>query len=145
MFPRFPHFIDTIRQVLWWVKISNPPRACSARSSRFADSQHSFAAKLEKCRTTWFFNRFVPWLQGTGTPSLPSFFLKLIIFKHSKPSAQTPTPPPSHLINFPLSSVMQRSFEIHRDCILLVRPFLYSISWKKIYFDLNGSENFVTF
>ena len=36
-----------------------------------------------------------------------------------------------HLINFPFSSVMQGSFEIHRGCIILVRPFLHSISLKK--------------
>ena len=47
------------------------------------------------------------------------------------PGSQTPTPPPSHLINFPVSSVMQGSFEIHRGCIILVRPFLHSISLKK--------------
>ena len=44
------------------------------------------------------------------------------------PSAQTPTPPPYYLINFPFSSVMQGSFEIHRGCILL---FLHSIALKK--------------
>ena len=47
------------------------------------------------------------------------------------PGSQTPMPPPSHLINFPFSSVMQGSFEIHRGCIILVRPFLHSISLKK--------------
>ena len=44
------------------------------------------------------------------------------------PGSQTPTPPPSHLINFSFSSVMQGSFEIHGGCIILVRPFLHSIS-----------------
>ena len=39
--------------------------------------------------------------------------------------------PLSHLINFPFSSVMQGSFEIHRGCIILVRPFLHWISLKK--------------
>ena len=47
------------------------------------------------------------------------------------PGSQTPTPPPSHLINFPFSSVIQGSFEIHRGCIILVRPFLHSTSLKK--------------
>ena len=37
-----------------------PPKACYARSTRFTDSQHSFAVKLEKCRTTSFTNTFVP-------------------------------------------------------------------------------------
>ena len=36
-----------------------------------------------------------------------------------------------HVINFPFSSVMQWSFEIHRGCIILVCPFLLSISLKK--------------
>ena len=53
------------------------------------------------------------------------------------PGSQTPTPPPSHLINFPFSSVMQGSFEIHRGCIILVRPFLHSISLKKNKLTLN--------
>ena len=35
-----------------------PPEACFARSTRFADSQHPFAVKLEKCRTTSFANDF---------------------------------------------------------------------------------------
>ena len=51
--------------------------------------------------------------------------------KLQNPSSPTPTPPPSHLINFPFPSVMQGSFEIHRGCIILVRPFLHSISLKK--------------
>ena len=70
-------------------------------------------------------------LQRTGTRSLPPSFPALIIFKPLKLGAQTPTPPPSHLINFPFSSVMQGSFEIHRGCILLMRPFLHSIALKK--------------
>ena len=57
--------------------------------------------------------------------------LKSVIPPKACPGAQTPTPPPSHLINFPFSSVMQGSFEIHRGCILLERPFLHSISLKK--------------
>ena len=36
-----------------------PPKACFARSTRFADSQHSFAVKLEKCPTTSFTNTFI--------------------------------------------------------------------------------------
>ena len=36
-----------------------PPKSCFARSTRFADSQHSFAVKLEKCRTTSFANEYV--------------------------------------------------------------------------------------
>ena len=40
------------------------------------------------------------------------------------------TPPPSHLIIFLFSSVTQASFEIHRGCIILMRP-LHSISLKK--------------
>ena len=37
-----------------------------------------------------------------------------IICKHSKPGAQTPTPPPFRLINILFSSVIRGSFEIHR-------------------------------
>ena len=37
-----------------------PSKACFAGRSRFADSQHSFAVKLEKCRTTSFAITFVP-------------------------------------------------------------------------------------
>ena len=37
-----------------------PPKACFAHSTRFADSQNSFAVKLEKCRTTSFANTFIP-------------------------------------------------------------------------------------
>ena len=43
---------DELRSVI-------PPKACFARSTRFAESQHSFAVKLEKCRTTSFANTFV--------------------------------------------------------------------------------------
>ena len=35
------------------------------------------------------------------------------------------------ILYFPFSSVMQGSFEIHKGCIILVRPFLHSISLKK--------------
>ena len=31
------------------------------------------------------------------------------------------SPPPSRMINFPFSSVLQGSFEIHQGCLLLVR------------------------
>ena len=40
-------------------KLVIPPKACFVRSTCFADSQHSFAVKLEKCRTTSFANTFV--------------------------------------------------------------------------------------
>ena len=40
------------------------------------------------------------------------------------PSAQTPTPPPFNLINFPFSSAVQWSFEIHRGCFLLLEGLL---------------------
>ena len=56
-----------------------PPKACFARSTRFADSQHSFAVKLEKCRTTSFANTFVS-MSSRNWNSLPAF-----IFKPSKP------------------------------------------------------------
>ena len=88
--------------------------------------------KFEKCRTTSFANMFVP-MTSSNWNSLPAFIFpstyNLQTFKN--PGSQTPTPPPSHLINFPFSSVMQGSFEIHRGCIILVRPFLHSISSKK--------------
>ena len=48
-----------------------PPKACFTRSMRFADSQHSFAVKLEKCRTTSFANRFVP-MTSRNWNSLPA-------------------------------------------------------------------------
>ena len=35
-------------------------KACSARSTRFADSKHSFVIKLENCGTTSFANTLVP-------------------------------------------------------------------------------------
>ena len=75
--------------------------------------------------------RLSPWLQGTEL-SWPPSFPTLIIFKPSKPGAQTPTPPLSHLVNVPFASVMQ-SFENYRGCILLVRPFLHSIALKYTY------------
>ena len=111
-----------------------PPKARFARSMRFADSQHSFAVKLEKCRTTSFANTFVPMTSRNWNYPLPASIFpstyNLQTFK-TLGGAQTPTPPPSHLINFPFFSVMQGSFEIHRGCIILVRPFLHSISLKK--------------
>ena len=56
----------------WWVKVSNsPPKACFARSTCFADSQHSFAVKLEKCRTPSFANTFVP-MTSRNWNSLPA-------------------------------------------------------------------------
>ena len=59
-----------------------PPK----RSTRFADSQHSYVVKLEKCRTTLHsLIRLSPRLQGTGTPSLHPSFPALRIFKPSKP------------------------------------------------------------
>ena len=78
--------------------------------------------------------RLFPCLQGTGTLSRPPSFPTLITFKPSNlqnPGTQTTTPPPFGLINVPFSSVMQESFEIHRSCIFLVCPLLYSIPLKK--------------
>ena len=48
-----------------------PPKACFARSTRFADSQHYLAVKLEKCRTTSFANTFVP-MTSRNWNSLPA-------------------------------------------------------------------------
>ena len=48
-----------------------PPKACFARSTLFADSQHSFAIKLEKCRTTSFADAFVP-MTSKNWNSLPA-------------------------------------------------------------------------
>ena len=48
-----------------------PPKACFARSTCFADSQHSFPVKLEKCRTTSFANTFVP-MTSRNWNSLPA-------------------------------------------------------------------------
>ena len=47
------------------------PNACFACSTRSADSQHSFAVKLEKCRTTSFANTFVP-MTSRNWNSLPA-------------------------------------------------------------------------
>ena len=99
----------------------------------FAKVQHLNILKLEKCRITSFANTFAP-MTSKNWNSLPASIFpstyNLQTFKTLK-GAQTPTPSPSHLINFPFSSVMQGSFEIHRGCILLVRPFLHSISLEK--------------
>ena len=46
-----------------------PPKACFVRSTRFAG--HSFAVKLEKCRTTTFSNTFVP-MASRNWNSLPA-------------------------------------------------------------------------
>ena len=48
-----------------------PPKACFVRSTRFADSKHSFAVKLEKCWTTSFANTFVP-MTSRNWNSLPA-------------------------------------------------------------------------
>ena len=116
----------------WYDELNSliPPKAWFARSTRFADSQHSFAVILEKCQITSFANTFVPMTSRNWLPAsiFPSTY-NLQTFKN--PRAQTPMPPPSHLNNFSFSSVMQGSFEIHRGCIILVRPFLHSISLKK--------------
>ena len=65
-----------------------PPTACFARSTRFTDSQHSFAVKLEKCRTTSFANMFVP-MTSKNWNSLPaSIFPSTFItqvHKHVRP------------------------------------------------------------
>ena len=52
------------------LKSEIPPKACFARGTRFADSQHSSAVKLEKCRTTSFANTFVP-MTSRNWNSLP--------------------------------------------------------------------------
>ena len=114
-----------------------PPKAFFARSARFADSQHSFAGKLEKWRTTSFANALVP-MTARNWNSLPASIFPSNL---QNPGSQTPTPPPSYLINFPFSSLMQGSFEIHRDCIILVRPFLHSISLKKKNMRQTASEH----
>ena len=90
------------------------PKACFAPSTRFADSQHPFAVKLVPDH---FIRQY-----GTGTLSQSPSFPTLISVNPSKPSAQTPTP--FRCIALSLSSVMQRSFEIHKGCIFLVRPLL---------------------
>ena len=121
------HFVTNLR-CSDELKSVTPPKGCFTRSTRFADSQHSFAVKLEKCRSTSFANTFVP-MTSKSWNSLPASIFpstyNLQTFK--TPGAQTPTPPASHLINFSFSSVMQGSFEIHRGCVILVRLFLYSI------------------
>ena len=48
-----------------------PPKACFERSTRFADSQQSFAVKLKKCRTTSFTNTFVS-MTSRNLNSLPT-------------------------------------------------------------------------
>ena len=48
-----------------------PPKACFARSRRFANSQHSLVVKLEKCRTTSFPNMFVS-MTSRNWNSLPA-------------------------------------------------------------------------
>ena len=48
-----------------------PPKACFTRNTRFADSQHSFAVKFEKCRTSSFANTFVP-MTSRNWNSLPA-------------------------------------------------------------------------
>ena len=48
-----------------------PPKACFTRSTRFADSQHSFVVKLEKCRNTSFANTFLP-MTSRNWNSLPA-------------------------------------------------------------------------
>ena len=63
------------RHVLWWVKITNFPQGLLMHSTRFFDSQHPFAIKLEKCRTSSFSNLFTP-LASRNWYS----FSKLIIF-----------------------------------------------------------------
>ena len=122
-------------QVFWCsdeLKSIIPPKARFTRSTRFAYSQHSFAVKLEKCRTTSFPNTFVPLTSRNWNSPPASIFPSTYNLQTLKnPGSQTPTPPPSHLINFLFSSVMQGSFEVHRGCIILVRPFLHSISFKK--------------
>ena len=62
-----------------------PPKACFARSTRFADSQHSFAVKVDKCRTTSFSNTFVPMTSRNWNSLRPPSFRALTIFKPSKP------------------------------------------------------------
>ena len=51
-----------------------PPKACFACSTRFADSQHSFAVKSEKCRTTTSANKFVPMTSRNWNSLLASIF-----------------------------------------------------------------------
>ena len=51
-----------------------PHKAYFARSTRFANSQHSFAVKLEKCRTTSFANTFVPMTSRNWNSLLASIF-----------------------------------------------------------------------
>ena len=76
----------------------------------------------------------------SGTPSLPPSFRALTILKPSKPGFTNTYTSTLSLDQLPLLFSNAGSFEIHRGCIILVRPFLHSISLKKkkIYNLWNG-------
>ena len=94
----------------------------------------TIAVKLEKCRATSFANTFVPMTSRNWNSLSASIFpntYNLQTFNQNS-GAQTPAPPPSHLINFPFSSVMQGSF----DCIKKKKIYIYISS--HYYFSIQG-------
>ena len=99
----------------------------SNAKTRFADSQQSFAVKLEKCRTTSLANTFVP-MTSRNWNSLPaSVFPDIYNLQSFKTRGHKHLRPPLfRLINFLFSLVIEGSFEIHRGCI-----YHHSISLKK--------------
>ena len=115
------------------LKLIIPPKSRFTRSTRFANSQHSFAVKLEKCRTTSIHSliRLSLWLQGIGTPSPPPSFRALTIFKPSKPGFTNTYASTLSLYQLSLlfsnARIFRDSWGLHHSGA----PFLYPISLKK--------------
>ena len=82
--------------------------------------------------------RLSPWLQRTGTPSLPPSFPAPIIFKPSNLVAQTPTPTLSHLINFLFSSKIFQGFKGTATNKRLRTTALHYGSWWATYVRNDG-------
>ena len=78
--------------------------------------------------------------QSAAIENSPSLHLFQHVWSSNlqNPGTQTPTPPPSHSINFPFSLVMQGFFEIHRGCI-----FLHAIGLKTELFQVENRKHVI--
>ena len=87
VFLNFPYFIDTYYLGMCSDELESviPPKAYFGSSTHFADSQHPFTVKSEKCWITSFANTFVAMTSRNWNSQLSNL---------QNPGAQTYTPPP---------------------------------------------------
>ena len=136
----FPFTIDTTTAGAE-LKLIIPPKARFTCSTRFTDSKHSFAVKLEKCRTTSFANTFVP-MTSRNQNSLPASIYPSTYNLQTFKSGCTNTYASTTLSHeqLPFSLVKQGSFEIHGAASFWCAPSCIRFHSKKKLMELFNSQ-----